>query len=334
MAGQYWPVALFRLTELPWQIVLAFLLDLTIGDPRGIPHPVIIIGKGIDRAENYLRRLAEPLLGLRVCGVILAMIIVGITYFATWGLLYLAWQWNQWLGFVVTVWLLSTTLAVKCLYQAAEEIYQLLFKGQLEMARQKVGWIVGRDTDRLDEPEIVRATVETVAENIVDGITAPLFYAFVGGLPLAMAYKAVNTLDSMVGYKNEKYMQFGWFSARLDDIANYIPARITGILLFAAAAVSGKDAGRAFRTWRRDAGEHPSPNSGIPESLVAGALGIRLGGLNFYGGRESFRAYMGEPLTKLERKHIRETTRIMFITSFLAVLTGVLISLAKSYICI
>lgn len=326
MAGHYWP-ALSWLTELPWQIVPAFLLDLAVGDPRGIPHPVIIIGKGIDRVEKFLRRLAAPMLGLRASGVILTMIIVGGSYFVTWGLISFARQWNQWLGLAVTVWLLSTTLAVKCLYQAAEEIYQLLKKGQLDMARQKVGWIVGRDTARLDEPEIVRATVETVAENIVDGIIAPLFYAFIGGLPLAMAYKAVNTLDSMVGYKNEKYIQFGWFSARLDDVANYIPARITGILLLIATTLAGQDTGRAFRTWRRDAKEHPSPNSGIPESIVAGALGIRLGGLNYYGSRESFRAYMGEALAELERRHIRETTRIMFITSFLAVLTGVLITL-------
>jgi len=334
MSGQSWPAAIpwfaekLWLTELPWLIGLAFLIDLIVGDPRAIPHPVIIIGKGIDLAEKFLRRVAAPLVGLRVSGVLLALTIVGATYLLTWGLVYLAWQWNQWLGWVVSVWLLSTTLAVKCLRQAADEIYRLLRDGMLAEARKKVGWIVGRDTDRLEEPEIARATVETVAENIVDGIVAPLFFAFIGGLPLAMAYKAVNTLDSMVGYKNDKYLELGWFSARLDDVANYLPARITGLLMLAASAVAGKDTGRAYRTWRRDAGEHPSPNSGIPESVMAGALGIRLGGLNYYGGRESFRAYMGDPLAELNREHIRETIRIMYLTSFLAVAAGILISLA------
>lgn len=327
MNGQQLPVVLW-LAGLSWQIGLAYLIDLVVGDPRGIPHPVIIIGKGIDAAEKLLRRIITSLLGLRFSGVILTLVIVGLTYFVTWGLVQVTSQLNQWLGWAVSVWFLSTTLAVKCLRQAADEIYQLLEDGQLQTARQKVGWIVGRDTDRLDEPEIVRATVETVAENIVDGIVAPLFYAFIGGLPLAMAYKAVNTLDSMVGYKNEKYREFGWFAARLDDIANYIPARITGILMLIAAAAAGKDAGCAVHTWRRDAGKHPSPNSGIPESIVAGALGIRLGGLNFYGGRESFRAYMGKPMDELNRRHIKETTRIMLITSLLAVTTGVLITLA------
>ncbi|MFZ5641637.1 MAG: adenosylcobinamide-phosphate synthase CbiB [Bacillota bacterium] len=327
MNGQQLPVVLW-LAGLSWQIGLAYLIDLVVGDPRGIPHPVIIIGKGIDAAEKLLRRIITSLLGLRFSGVILTLVIVGLTYFVTWGLVQVTSQLNQWLGWVVSVWFLSTTLAVKCLRQAADEIYQLLEDGQLQTARQKVGWIVGRDTDRLDEPEIVRATVETVAENIVDGIVAPLFYAFIGGLPLAMAYKAVNTLDSMVGYKNEKYREFGWFAARLDDIANYIPARITGILMLIAAAAAGKDAGYAVHTWRRDAGKHPSPNSGIPESIVAGALGIRLGGLNFYGGRESFRPYMGKPMDELNRRHIKETTRIMLITSLLAVTTGVLITLA------
>ena len=316
------------MTGFPWQIGLAFLIDLVVGDPRAIPHPVIMIGKLIDHSEKFLRRAAAPVIGLRGSGVVLTWIIVGCTYLISWTVLHLAWQWHQWLGWVVSIWLLSTTLAIKCLNQAAGEIYQLLRAGNLAEARQKVGWIVGRDTGDLEEPDIVRATVETVAENIVDGILAPLFYAFIGGLPLAMAYKAVNTLDSMVGYKNDKYLDFGWFSARVDDLANYLPARITGVILLLAVTLAGKDTGRALRTWRRDAKEHPSPNSGIPESVVAGALGVRLGGLNYYGGRESFRAYMGEPLVELQREHIKETTRIMVITSFLALVTGIIIRIA------
>ncbi len=317
----------YGLTALSWQIVFAFLIDLAVGDPRAIPHPVIIIGKAIDLTEKFLRRAAAPLVGLRGSGVLLTVIIVSGTYFLTWALVRFSWQWQQWFGWLISIWLLSTTLAMKCLCQAAYEIYQLLLAGNIAEARKKVGWIVGRDTAHLDEPEIVRATVETVAENIVDGIVAPLFYAFIGGLPLAMAYKAVNTLDSMVGYKNDKYRQFGWFSARVDDIANYIPARLTGILMLIAAVMAGKDAGRAFSTWRQDAKDHPSPNSGIPESVVAGALGVRLGGLNYYGGRESLRAYMGKPHVPLHGSQIIETIWIMYITSFLALVTGFFISI-------
>jgi len=304
------------------QVAAAFMVDLIVGDPRKIPHPVVLIGKGIDILEKYLRRWAAPLIGLKGSGVILTMITVGLTYAVMWGAAAGANRINYWFGAAVSVWFLSTTMAAKCLGDAAMDIYNLLAEGNITEARKKVGWIVGRDTDNLDEGELTRATVETVAENVVDGIVAPLFYAFIGGLPLAMAYKAVNTLDSMVGYKNEKYREFGWASARLDDIANYIPARVTGIIMLVAFWLMGKPVKRAVQTLLRDAPMHPSPNSGIPEAAVAGALGIRLGGVNFYGGVQSVRAYMGEPVEKLERTHIYDTVRLMRVTSVIAVLLG------------
>lgn len=175
--------------------------------------------------------------------------------------------------------------------------------------------IVGRDTGHLDSPEIVRGTVETVAENIVDAIISPLFFALLGGAPLAMAYRAVNTLDSMVGYKNDKYRDLGWASARLDDVANYIPARMTALLLTLCAALLRLDWRRCWHTVRRDARLHPSPNSGYPESAVAGALGIRLGGENVYHGVTSFRAYMGDPLRTMEPEDIIVTSRMMMWSS-------------------
>lgn len=303
-------------------VLAAYLLDLLIGDPGKIPHPVVIIGKGIDLAEKYLRRWAAPLIGLKAAGVMLTCVIVGSTYIIMWAITAGAARINDWLGLAVSVWFISTTLAVKGLGDAAMEIFSLLQDGNITEARRKVGWIVGRDTGHLDEGEITRATVETVAENIVDGIISPLVFAFIGGAPLAMAYKAVNTLDSMVGYKNDRYRELGWASARFDDLCNYIPARLTGFMLLLTFGLLGKPVGQVLRVIRRDAPRHPSPNSGIPEAAVAGALGIRLGGINVYGGVESFRAYMGDPLEALGMEHIRNTVRIMQVTSGLTVLLG------------
>ncbi len=304
------------------QIAAAYVVDLLVGDPRQIPHPVVLIGKMIDTLEKILRKWAVPVVGLRVSGVVLTVVTVLATYITMWGIIAGTSKINHWFGMLTGIWFLSTTIAVRGLGSAAMEIYALLKTGDLAEARKKVGWIVGRDTQNLDEGEISRATVETVAENIVDGIIAPLFYGFIGGAPLAMAYKAVNTLDSMVGYRNDKYRELGWASARFDDICNYIPARLTGIFLLMAFLFTGRPVKKAVRVIARDSSRHPSPNSGIPEAAVAGALGIRLGGVNYYGGIESFRAYMGDPDTCLEKKHIPETVKIMHITSLITVLTG------------
>ncbi|MDA8234798.1 MAG: adenosylcobinamide-phosphate synthase CbiB [Clostridia bacterium] len=308
------------------QAAAAYLIDLVVGDPRWLPHPVVVIGKGISLLEGFLRRWAAPLVGLKAAGVLLTSFIVAGSYLVTWAAVEGLALIHPYLGLAVGVWLISTTIAAKGLAQAGLEIRDLLAQGNLAGARIKVGWIVGRDTQNLDEGEITRATVETVAENIVDGIVAPLFYAFIGGAPLAMAYRATNTLDSMVGYKNEKYLDLGWASARFDDLANLIPARLTGIFLVLAAWICGVNGCRAIKIQLRDAAKHPSPNSGYPESAVAGALGIRLGGQNYYGGQPSFRAYMGDALEPLEGRHIGLTVRLMYVTSALMVLAGIAIS--------
>ncbi len=313
-----------------FQVAAAYLLDLVIGDPRQIPHPVVIIGKGIDFLERHLRNSVAPFIGLRVSGIILTVVTVGATYFVMWAVTEGLQKLNFWLALLANIWFLSTTIAVKGLSDAAIEIYSLLNSGDVAGARSKVGKIVGRDTHSLDESEITRATVETVAENIVDGIIAPLFFAFIGGVPLAMAYKAVNTLDSMVGYRNEKYREFGWASARLDDICNFLPARLTGLLLVLTFLLTGRPVRRAVRIVLRDAAKHPSPNSGIPEAAVAGALGVRLGGVNYYGGVEYHRAYMGDPEKNLDKQHIVETVRIMHVTSGLMVVLGSLVFLGVS----
>ncbi|WP_018132205.1 adenosylcobinamide-phosphate synthase CbiB [Effusibacillus pohliae] len=316
-------------------VYVAFVLDLLIGDPRWLPHPVVWIGKLSGWLETVLRRLFRApareaakadatVLAKREkwAGVLLAALVVGASGGAVLGLLWLAGHIHPWLAVFANIWLISTTIAVRGLAEAGNGIRRALAAGELERARQLAGWIVSRDTRQLPEPEVVRAAVESVAENIVDAVVAPLFYAMLGGAPLAMVYRAANTLDSMVGYKNDRYLHFGWASARLDDLLNWIPARITGLLVVAAAWILRHSAAGAWRTIRRDAAKHPSPNSGIPESGVAGALGIRLGGRNIYHGRESFRAYMGEPLHELAPIHIRQTIRILYVSAGLMLAAG------------
>lgn len=307
-------------------VLTAFLLDLLVGDPRWIPHPVVLIGKAIEILERLSRRISQNAVALKITGVLTAAAIVAGSWGLTWLLARWVFNFNYWAGAVLSVWLISTTIAARGLAGAAGEIYILLQSGNLDEARRKVGMIVGRDTGNMESGCVIRASVETVAENIVDGVVAPLFYAFIGGAPLAMAYRAVNTLDSMLGYKNERYINFGMASARLDDIANYIPARLTGLFLLAAVWLFRMDVKGSLGAILRDASGHPSPNSGITEAAVAGALGVRLGGLNYYNGRGSFRAYMGKDLIPLAPGHIKQTVRLMYLSSFIAVLTGVLIT--------
>lgn len=296
-------------------LLAAYVLDLIVGDPRSFPHPVVYMGKAISAIERLIRRFVSQPRSLKRAGVLLPLLVAG----GAWGLTallvgLLSWA-SPWLGWAAGAWLISTTIAAKGLKEAGLAVYIELRKGDLPAARRALGMIVGRDTAGLDSPEIVRGTVETVAENIVDAIISPLFFALLGGAPLAMAYRAVNTLDSMVGYKNDKYRDLGWASARLDDVANYIPARITALLLTLCAWLLRLDWRGCWRTVLRDARLHPSPNSGYPESAVAGALGIRLGGENVYHGITSFRAYMGDPLRALEPEDIIVTSRLMLLSS-------------------
>ncbi|SIQ66376.1 adenosylcobinamide-phosphate synthase CbiB [Paenibacillus macquariensis] len=303
-----------------WAIFIlwaAYLLDLIIGDPRWLPHPVIGMGNGIKRLEKIIRKYVSRPAKLKQAGILFPVLIVGGAYLITWAVLRGLYLIHPWLATGVEIFLIATTIATKGLKDAGMEVYSHLNRGDLPAARLSLGMIVGRDTAHLDEPEIVRGTVETVAENIVDAIVSPLFFALIGGAPLAMAYRAVNTLDSMVGYKNDKYINLGWASARLDDIANFIPARITALLLVVSSWIMRLDYKKSYRTIRHDARLHPSPNSGFPESAVAGALGIRLGGENVYHGVVSFRAYMGEFSRPMTKGDIQSTVRLMLMASLL-----------------
>ncbi|GIP22555.1 adenosylcobinamide-phosphate synthase CbiB [Paenibacillus sp. J22TS3] len=307
-----------------WVLPAAYVVDRLVGDPRSIPHPVVGMGRAITRIEAAIRRHVQPR-RFKAAGVLLPLLVAGGAFALTWGLIWLLAKISPWLAAAAEVWLIATTVAAKGLKDAGMEVYHCLKEGDLPAARQSLGMIVGRDTAHLDSPDIVRGAVETVAENIVDGVVSPLFYAAIGGAPLAMAYRAVNTLDSMVGYKNDKYIHLGWASARLDDVANYIPARLTALLLIVSAWAMKLDAGRAYRTVRRDASAHPSPNSGYPESAVAGSLGVRLGGENVYHGVSSFRAYMGDKTRELVPDDIPKTAAMLMWVSNASVLAAAIV---------
>ena len=298
--------------------VTAFLIDALIGDPRSKFHPVVLIGNLILFLEKIFRRDSDGYIKKICKGGVLVTLVLAISYGAG-VLIFVIANLSGYLTVKIFVeaLVLSFMISPRSLADAGREIYFLLNAENLIQARKKVGWIVERDTDYLNEAEVVRATVETVSENTVDGIISPLFYFAVGGLPLAIAYRAVNTMDSMLGYKNDKYLYFGRVAARLDDVANFIPARITAILFIAAAFILKLDYKNAFNMMKRDAMKHPSPNGGFAEATVAGALKIQLGGINSYFGVPHFRAYMGDPIESLEPEHILGAIRLMYTATII-----------------
>ena len=298
--------------------VVAFLIDALIGDPRSRLHPVVLIGNLISLLEKLLRRELDSPIKKILKGGVLVSVVVTVALLVGLGVEVLMQDVPSLAAQIfIQALVLSFMISPRSLGDAGREIYYLLEREDLARARQKVGWIVGRDTQNLNEAEVTRATVETVAENTVDGIISPLFYFAVGGLPLAIAYRAINTMDSMLGYKNDKYLYFGRVAARLDDVANFIPARLTGLLFICAAVVLNLDYKNALKMMRRDARKHPSPNGGWAEATVAGALRIRLGGMNYYFGKPHFRAYMGEPEENLEAVHILGAIRMMYTATIL-----------------
>ncbi|WP_373240493.1 adenosylcobinamide-phosphate synthase CbiB [Kluyvera ascorbata] len=306
------------MTLLAW--CLAWVLDFIIGDPHSWPHPVRWIGNLINAVQRAVRRVCHSDLALRIGGGVMWLAVVGLTYAVAWGVLHLAASVQPWLGFGVEVWMIFTVLAGRCLAQSAQAVERLLRAGDLAESRIKLSWIVGRDTSQLQPEQINRAVVETVAENTVDGIIAPLFFLLLGGAPLAMAYKAVNTLDSMVGYKHEKYRAIGMVSARLDDVANFIPARLSWLLIGLAAFLCRDNGARALRIGWRDRKNHSSPNCAWSEATVAGALGIRLGGPNDYFGERVNKPWIGDEHRPIAIDDISRTIRLMWVASTLALL--------------
>lgn len=310
-----------------YMMSLAVLADLFIGDPKTKLHPVVLIGMLIGWLEKILLRQSDTPAQKKRKGMVLVCAVLMIIYSISVLIAVLLLSLGPWWFFGGSIFFLVFTIAPRSLAEAGIEIRECLQAGDMGKARTRVSWVVGRDTDRMDEAEVTRATVETIAENIVDGVISPLFYFFLGGFPMAMMYRAVNTMDSMIAYKNEKYIDFGYAAAKLDDVFNYIPARITALLLIASAALLRYDWKKSAEIVRRDADKHPSPNGGYPESAVAGALHIRLGGMNYYGGEEHFRAYMGDAQEVLAGKHIDQTIRLLYVATILFCVIGLVIEL-------
>jgi len=306
-------------------ILSAFFLDFLVGDPRWFPHPVRGIGLLIQEGEAVLRRLARTPKMEKLAGAVLVILVISLVFFMSYFLILLSFRTSPASGFVVSVILAYTTLAARDLAGSAKKVLARLDADDLAKAREELSMIVGRDTGELDEHEISRAVVETVAENASDGVAAPLFYMAIGGPALALAYKAVNTMDSMIGYKNARYINFGWAAARLDDIANYLPARITAVLICLVSEIqrrlkpaAAKPQSTPWSVMLRDGRKHPSPNSGWPEAAMAGALGVRLGGPSTYGGRASLKPVLGEEGRATVKKDIEKSVRFMYSASLFA----------------
>lgn len=310
-------------------LLAAVLIDLLLGDPRWLPHPVVLIGRMITILEHRLRRLFS---NERAGGALLLAITVAATYGIASGVETVAHAINSTFGHVVSTILAWTTIAARSLHRESGHVAAAILRGDLSAARQALAMIVGRDTAHLEEREIWRGAVETVSENSSDGVIAPLFFLAVGGVPLALAYKAVNTLDSMVGYRNERYLHFGWASARFDDLCNFIPARITGLLMVLVAPLTGLSAGGAWRIMIRDSRNHASPNSGVPEAAAAGALGVQLGGVNRYFGREVAKPTIGDALRPLDHDAWRGAVRLMYGAEGLFVLLCIITVLLRRYV--
>ncbi len=302
-------------------IVIAFILDAIFGDPYCIPHPICLIGKLISKGEQVLRKCfygseKKEFIG----GMLLSIGVVLISFLVPaailWGFSKIHWS----LAVLLQIWFCFQIFAAKSLKKESMKVYTALKAGNLPEARKYLSYIVGRDTTALSEETVAKAAVETVAENTSDGVIAPLFFMAIGGAPLAFAYKAVNTLDSMIGYKNEKYLYFGRFAAKLDDICNFIPARISGVLMIAAAFVVGFDGKSAARIYLRDRRKHASPNSAQTESVCAGALHIQLAGDASYFGKVYHKPTIGDEIRHTEAEDIRNANRLMYGTSIIGVI--------------
>lgn len=302
-----------------YALILGFVLDLIFGDPRCLYHPICLIGNLIARAEKPFRAaFPKTEKGELAAGVFFCIFVVAVSTAVPFGLLYLARNISFWLYFALLTFWSFQILATKSLKTESMKVYDALKEGDLEKARHAVSMIVGRDTQALNEEGVAKAAVETVAENSSDGVVAPLLFLAIGGPVLGFFYKAVNTLDSMVGYKNDKYLYFGRFSAKLDDVLNYIPARISGLLLVAASPLAGLSISGAWRIWLRDRRNHASPNSAQTEAAAAGALEVQLAGDAYYFGKLYKKPTIGDPIRSVEYEDIRRMNRLMYAGVILA----------------
>ena len=306
-----------------WAVLGGFVLDALFGDPAWLPHPVVYMGKAISKLEKFLRpRLPKTPQGEMLGGAIVAFCLPVGTFLLTGLVCWGAARLHPLLGLAVQMFWCGQALAARGLVQESANVYKELKKPDLPGARKAVSRIVGRDTAELTAEGVTKAAVETVAENASDGVIAPLLYMLIGGAPLALTYKAINTMDSMLGYKNEKYLYFGRVPAKLDDVANYIPSRLAGLLWVAAAAFTHNDAKGAWKIWRRDRRNHASPNSAQTESACAGALGVQLAGPAYYFGEYYAKPTIGDALRPIEPEDILRANQMMYVASSFALAWG------------
>ncbi len=308
----------------PVEYIGGYLLDLLIGDPRFFPHPVKAIGRLIDWLVRRFEREPVDRSFLLLAGAVIWLTTVAATGFAVAFILGLAASAGKTCMHMAGIYLVYAVVATRCLHVESNEVFRALESGDLDRARESLKNLVSRDTDNLSEESVLKALLETVSENIVDGIGSPLFYLVAGGTVTAWMYKASSTLDSMVGYRNKKYLYLGRFSARADDVLNYIPARITGLFMLVSSIILRYDWKNALKAWIRDAHRHPSPNAGIPEALLAGSLGIQLGGPSTYFGKTVDKPTLGDAQTGIKPEHYRKAVRLLYLTSLLLFFAGLI----------
>ena len=318
--------------KLIYAMILGFLMDLVLGDPHRMIHPVQIIGWFIDKTKKILQHMIygcsfeqvkeqnmeRKVSAELIAGYVLTLVIVLGTYFVMTGILYLAGKIHPGLAFALETWFIYRILATKSLKTESMKVYWKLKEGDLSGARKEISYLVGRDTMNLNESEVAKADVETIAENTADGIIAPMFFIALGGAPLGFAYKAVNTLDSMVAYKNDELIHIGHASAKLDDVCNFIPARLAAFMMILASFILRFDGKGALRIFKRDRFNHLSPNSAQTEAVAAGALNIQLGGTHDYFGKPVEKPTIGDDIRPVEYEDIRRTNQLLYVSAFLS----------------
>ena len=316
-----------------YAILVGFIIDLIIGDPHWMYHPVRLIGKLITFLEDMLREtFPKTKDGERKSGFVLVVLVCGISVFTVWGLVKLAYYLNFWCGFLLEVIMCYQLFAVRSLKDESMKVYKELAKQDLEASRKAVSMIVGRDTENLTIEGVTKATVETIAENTSDGTLAPMFYMFIGGPVLGWFYKAVNTMDSMVGYKNEKYLNFGRYAAKFDDVMNFIPARLCGWLMILASMFLKMDWKNAKKIFVRDRFNHASPNSAQTEAVMAGALRIQLAGDAWYFGKRYEKPIIGDALRPVEIEDIPRANRLLYATAIVSLIIFSVIRLLLQFL--
>jgi len=309
-------------------LILAVVLDLLIGDPYWFPHPVIYMGKLISILDKLGRRLCKSDNQIKAFGGII-VVVVAFSSFLVPFIILKVYSEIFWLYHILNIILIWTTIATKGLHKEGIKVYNSLAKNDIDDARVKLSYIVGRDTKALSEYEIIRADVETIAENTADGVIAPILYAIIGGAPLAMMYKGINTMDSMLGYINEKFKYIGFYPAKTDDVFNFIPARITGFLICFAAPLVGGSISESIKVMIRDRKNHKSPNCAYPEGAAAGAMRIQLGGTNVYFGETMYKPTIGDKIKSLGKQHITDTIKLMYGAMFYLVLLYLLYAICR-----